>query len=94
MEGHEFQAVEVKRHASVSPSGHEIEALIGGGFRRDDGITLSESLGGKRMATRVAELARAGLTPDWMPGALPRCAPAIIRQNQHGTHAGTIFVGS
>jgi hypothetical protein len=31
------------------------------------------SLGGIRMAIRVAELARVGLTPDWMPGVVPRC---------------------
>ena len=54
---------------------------------------IPDSLGGKRMAIRVAELARAGLTPDWMPGAIPRCVPTIVKQNQHGTHAGTIVVG-
>jgi hypothetical protein len=32
---------------------------------------LPDSLGGKRMAIHVADLARAGLTPDWMPGAVP-----------------------
>jgi hypothetical protein len=31
---------------------------------------IPDSLGGKRMAIRVAELARAGLTPDWMPSAV------------------------
>ena len=55
---------------------------------------IPDSLGGKRMAIRVAELARAGLTPDWMPGAVPRCVPTIVKQNQHGTHAGTIVVGT
>ena len=55
---------------------------------------IPDSLGGKRMAIRVAELARAGLTPDWMPGAVPRCVPTIVKQNQHGTHAGAIVVGS
>lgn len=30
------------------------------------------SLGGKRMAIYVAELARAGMTPDWLPGVMPR----------------------
>ncbi len=48
---------------------------------------VPDSLGGKRMAIRVAELARAGLTPDWMPGAVPRCVPTIVKQHQHGTHA-------
>ena len=55
---------------------------------------LPDSLGGIRMAISVAELARAGLTPDWMPGAVPRCVPTIVKQNQHGTHAGTIVVGT
>ena len=55
---------------------------------------IPDSLGGKRMAIRVAELARAGLTPDWMPGAVPRCVPTIVKQNQHGTHAGAIIVGT
>jgi hypothetical protein len=46
-------------------------------------------LGGKRMAIRVAELARAGLTPDWMPGAVPRCVPVEMKRNQHGARATT-----
>ena len=55
---------------------------------------IPDSLGGKRMAVRVAELARAGLTPDWMPGAVPRCVPTITKENQHGVRAGTIVVGT
>lgn len=55
---------------------------------------LPDSLGGKRMAIRVAELARAGLTPDWMPGAVPRCVPVDVKQNQHGKRASTIVVGT
>jgi hypothetical protein len=54
---------------------------------------MPDSLGGKRMAIRVAELARAGLTPDWMPGAVPRCVPVETKQNQHGERATTIVVG-
>ena len=54
---------------------------------------LPDSLGGKRMAIRVVELARAGLTPDWMPGIVPRCVPVETRQNQHGERAVTIVVG-
>ncbi len=54
---------------------------------------LPDSLGGKRMAIRVAELARAGLTPDWMPGAVPRCVPVATKANQHGERATTIVVG-
>lgn len=55
---------------------------------------MPDRLGGKRMAIRVAELARAGLTPDWMPGAVPRCVPVEVRRNQHGERATTIVVGT
>jgi hypothetical protein len=55
---------------------------------------MPDSLGGKRMAIRVAELARAGLTPDWMPGAVPRCVPLEVKHNQHGERATTIVVGT
>ena len=54
---------------------------------------MPDSLGGIRMAIRVAELARAGLTPDWMPGVVPRCVPMETKQNQHGERAATIVVG-
>lgn len=54
---------------------------------------IPDSLGGTRMAIRVAELARAGLTPDWMPGIVPRCVPVETRQNQHGERAVTIVAG-
>ena len=55
---------------------------------------MPDSLGGKRMAIRVAELARAGLTPDWMPGAVPRCVPVDIKRNRHGARAVSIVVGT
>jgi hypothetical protein len=55
---------------------------------------IPDSLGGKRMAIRVAELARAGLTPDWMPGAVPRCVPVETKRNQYGERASTIVVGT
>ena len=55
---------------------------------------LPDALGGKRMAIRIAELARAGMTPDWMPGAVPRCVPVETRQNQHGVRAVTEVVGT
>ena len=62
-----------------------IAATVGG---------IPDSLGGKRMAIRVAELARAGLTPDWMPGAVPRCVPVEVKRNQHGERATTVVVGT
>ena len=42
----------------------------------------------------MAELARAGLTPDWMPDAVPRCVPRDIKRNQHGARATTIVVAT
>ena len=54
---------------------------------------MPDSLGGIRMAISVAELARAGMTPDWMPGAVPRCVPLETKQNQHGERSSTIIVG-
>lgn len=72
-----------------------------GGYTHEDAEVIAatvagipDSLGGKRMAIRVAELARAGLTPDWMPGALPRCVPVQVKCNQHGEQASTIVVGT
>lgn len=55
---------------------------------------MPDSLGGKRMAIRVAELARAGLTPDWMPGAVPRCVPVELKRNRHGDRAVSVVVGT
>jgi len=55
---------------------------------------MPDNLGGIRMAIRVVELARAGLTPDWMPGAVPRCVPVETRRNQHGVRAKTEVVGT
>ena len=72
-----------------------------GGYTHEDAEVIAatvagipDSLGGKRMAIRVAELARAGLTPDWMPGAVPRCVPAEIKRNRHGDRALSIVVGT
>ncbi|ARU02472.1 hypothetical protein [Yoonia vestfoldensis] len=55
---------------------------------------LPDSHGGIRMALRVTELARAGMTPDWMPGAVPRCVPRDIHQNRYGKRAATEVVGT
>jgi hypothetical protein len=72
-----------------------------GGYTHEDADVIAatvagipDSLGGKRMAIRVAELARAGLTPDWMPGAVPRCVPVEVKRNQHGARAVTEVVGT
>ena len=55
---------------------------------------MPDSLGGIRMAISVAEMARAGMTPGWMPGVVPRCVPMETKQNQHGERANTIVVGT
>ena len=55
---------------------------------------MPDSLGGIRMAICVVELARAGMTPDWMPGAVSRCVPVETKQNQYGERAATIVVGT
>jgi hypothetical protein len=72
-----------------------------GGFTHEDAEVIAataagipDSLGGKHVAIRVAELARAGLTPDWMPGAVPRCMPVEVKRNQHGDRATTMVVGT
>ena len=72
-----------------------------GGFTHEDAEVIAatvagmpDSLGGRRMAIRVAELARAGLTPDWMPGAVPRCVPVEIKRNRHGDHAVSVVIGT
>jgi hypothetical protein len=72
-----------------------------GGYTHEDAEVIAatvagmpDSLGGKRMAIRVAELARAGLTPDWMPGAVPRCVPVELKRNRHGDRATSEVVGT
>ena len=55
---------------------------------------MPHSLGGIRMAISVAEMARTGITPNWMPGAVPRCVPVDIKRNRHGDRAVSIVVGT
>ena len=49
--------------------------------------------GGKGMAVRVAQLARACDEPDYMGGETPRVVPADWRCNRHGWRAATERVG-
>ena len=74
-----------KPEASTHEDAETIAAIVAG---------LPDDLGGRRMAIRVAELARAGLTPDWMPDAVPRCVPVETRRNQHGERSITVVVGN
>lgn len=46
--------------------------------------------GGRGMAIQIAELARAGMVPDWMPDAMPRVVPVDTHTNRHGVHAVTL----
>ena len=74
-------------HSSQSYTHHDAEivaATLAG---------MPDSLGGKRMAIYVAELARAGITPDWLPGVVPRCVPVETKRNQHGEQSTTVVVG-
>lgn len=54
---------------------------------------LDIAAGGKGMAVELARLARAGMAPDWMPGATPRCVPRDTRLTKHGMFARTEVVG-
>ncbi|MDH2325993.1 hypothetical protein QCN27_03840 [Cereibacter sp. SYSU M97828] len=45
---------------------------------------LSDVYGGHRFAAQMAEWARMGITPDWMPGAQPKVVPAIIEPSAKG----------
>ncbi|AKO96819.1 hypothetical protein MALG_01643 [Marinovum algicola DG 898] len=50
---------------------------------------LPEARGGLRMALWIAELARVGRVPDWMPDAHPRVVPVETHTNRHGVRART-----
>jgi len=48
---------------------------------------LPPERGGRRMALAIAEMARAGQMPDWMPEARPRIEPVEWRNSKHGLRA-------
>ena len=33
------------------------------------------------------------MTPDWLPGVVPRCMPVETKRNQHGERSTTVVVG-
>lgn len=71
-----------------SPRPHDAEVIAATVAR------LPRDLGGRRMALRVAELARAGAAPDWGRDLRPRCVPVAWRgENQFGRQAATERVG-
>lgn len=50
--------------------------------------------GGRQMGVWMADLARIGGEPDWMPGAKPKCVPVSTKCNRHGWRAASEKVGS
>ena len=54
---------------------------------------MPDNLGGKRIAIYVAELARAGMSPDWMPDVVPRCVTVETKRNQQDEQSTTVVVG-
>lgn len=51
--------------------------------------SLPVSRGGRGMAVKVAEYARAGSVPEYYPDARPRVVPLEWRGSKHGPHAVT-----
>ena len=87
---------------SVSPlwmlmQRHNLGCKVDGGGRSDPHpdadmvasalAALPEARGGRRMGIWIAELARAGLRPDWMPTAQTKCEPVEIHKGRHGAYA-------
>lgn len=49
---------------------------------------LSREFGGRAMAVKIAELSRAGLTPDWLPGQEPKIEPLDWHARSNGQWQG------
>ncbi len=80
--------------------GVRIDTSIGRSEPHEDAETiaaivanLADIVGGRFMATVVAGHARAGTTPDWLPGVKARVVPVEWRTNSHGTRAATEVIG-
>lgn len=93
---------DIRSFPKVSPEYHMIEQArlgcrVDGGGRSEphpdadlvaDALAvLPEGCGGQTTAILVAELARAGRVPDWMPDAQPRFYPVETHTNRYGTRA-------
>lgn len=65
---------------------------FGGGAQSCDDAEVIASIvsalpvvhGGRGMAVRIAEMARAGLSPEYYPDASPRVIPVEMRRTKHG----------
>lgn len=87
--GMEFVMIEQAR------LGCQVDTSIGSSSPHEDAevvaaivSNLSQDLGGYRGAIQIAELSRSGLTPEWMPGAVPRIEPIEwAAANQFGRQA-------
>lgn len=86
--GMEYVLMERARLGNV-----RIDTSIGTSEPHEDAETIAaivsnlpDDLGGLRQAIRVSELARAGLQPDWMPGAVPRWQPMEWRRDSTSGH--------
>lgn len=55
---------------------------------------LPQRWGGRGMAVRLAELARAGTRPNWVPDDRMRCVPRDWRMTKHGPFAKRELVGA
>ena len=53
---------------------------------------LTEERGGIRQAIRVSEYARAGTTPDWLPGVEPRFEPVEWQHDAYGRRAKSVVL--
>lgn len=71
--------------------GVRIDTSVGRSYPHEDADTvaailaaLPQEVGGIRMAIAIAEHARAGNTPDWMPDAVPKLEPLEWQDRWYG----------
>jgi hypothetical protein len=78
--------------------GVRVDTSSGGWRRHDDAEQVADALialSDRAMAVTIADLARSGRCPDWMPGAVPRIMPREWgRANRYGTRAKTAVCGT
>ncbi|WP_300009719.1 hypothetical protein [uncultured Roseobacter sp.] len=83
---------------------HNLGCKVDGGGRSEphpDADLVASALGalpvghgGRKVALWVAELARAGMRPDWREAAKPQCVPLDLKRTKHGMFAKTESLGS